>query len=146
MRRLYSRCQALIWPEAADFGIAPVEVQASGRPVIAYAAGGALETVVSGETGLFFHQQTPAALIAAVRTFDAAHFDPAAIRRHAEQYDVSVFQRRMAEFIDGALADLQQHQEPWVSRNGQQLPGKDGDDSLLHARSESSALGLQTRT
>ncbi len=117
LRDLYAHCRALIWPEAADFGIAPVEVQAAGRPVIAYAAGGALETVIPGETGVFFHQQTPAALAAAVRAFDPARFDPARIRRHAEQFDVAVFMRRMSEFVTAALEEM--HRE-----GGTGLPGR----------------------
>jgi glycosyltransferase involved in cell wall biosynthesis len=142
---LYARCRALIWPEAADFGIAPVEVQASGRPVIAYAAGGALETVLPGETGIFFHQQTAAALIAAVQSFDAAHFDPQRIRRHAEQYDISVFTRRMAEFVDAALSELQGPQgvRPW--RPEPRSTDKAlAEEALLHSRGETSALSLHT--
>ncbi|MGI8586860.1 MAG: glycosyltransferase [Chloroflexia bacterium] len=107
LRRLYARCRALIWSEASDFGIAPVEVQASGRPVIAYAAGGALETVLDGETGIFFGRQTPASLIQAVEGFRAEAFDPARIRRHAEEYGVPVFERRIREFVDAALAEKQ---------------------------------------
>lgn len=142
LHSLYARCRALIWPEAADFGIAPVEVQASGRPVIAYAAGGALETVVEGETGIFFHQQTPAALVAAVRSFDAARFDSARIRRHAEQYDVTVFTRRMAEFVEAALSERRQSEEPRSTRNGQHAPAKEGGDLPLHTHHEPGALGI----
>jgi glycosyltransferase involved in cell wall biosynthesis len=99
LAQLFARCQALIWAEAGDFGITPVEAQATGRPVIAYAAGGALETVLPGETGLFFEQQTPEAIAAAVRAFDSAYFDPARIRRHAAQFDVQVFKQRISDFI-----------------------------------------------
>jgi glycosyltransferase involved in cell wall biosynthesis len=105
LRGLFAGCQALIWPEVADFGIAPVEVQASGRPVIAYAQGGALETVLPGETGVFFHQQTPESLIAAVQSFDATRFDPARIRRHAESFDVGVFLQRISAFVEATLAE-----------------------------------------
>jgi glycosyltransferase involved in cell wall biosynthesis len=112
---LYANCRALIWAEAADFGITPVEAQAAGRPVIAYAAGGALETVVPGETGVFFDQQTPEAIIAAVRAFDPDRFDPLRIRRHAEQYDVSVFKRRMHDFISS-------RSESWREQRGPRRP------------------------
>jgi len=144
LRPLYARCRALIWPEAADFGIAPVEVQASGRPVIAYAAGGALETVLPGETGLFFHQQTPAAVMAAVQGFQAEQFDPARIRRHAEQYDVSVFTRRMAEFVDAALADLQgrQHLPAWPI--GARVDGNAPAEAVQHAPDEPGVVRLPT--
>lgn len=67
-----SRCQALIFPGEEDFGIVPVEAQASGRPVIAYAKGGALETVIDGKTGLYFHEQSGAALNAAIDEFEAS--------------------------------------------------------------------------
>ncbi|MDQ2808234.1 MAG: glycosyltransferase [Chloroflexota bacterium] len=139
LRRLYAECQALIWPEAADFGIAPVEVQASGRPVIAYAAGGALETVVAGETGCFFHQQTPAALIAAVQSFDAARFDPARIRRHAEGYDVPVFQRRLAEFVEATVSETQGR----PPTNGRRPHPADLEDAPRNALGEPGTLGLR---
>jgi glycosyltransferase involved in cell wall biosynthesis len=97
---LLARCRAFIFPGLEDFGIAPVQAMASGRPVIAYAGGGALDTVVDGVTGSFFHEQTPGSLARAVREFDGSAFDPAFIRAHAEQYDVSVFKARMRAFVD----------------------------------------------
>lgn len=105
LAQLYARCKALIFPGREDFGIAPLEAQASGRPVIAYAAGGALETIVEGKTGLFFHSQTPEALAEAVLEFErrAADFDPAAIRRNAERFDVKNFQNKMWLFVRFAL-------------------------------------------
>jgi glycosyltransferase involved in cell wall biosynthesis len=144
LRRLYSRCRALIWPEASDFGIAPVEVQASGRPVIAYAAGGALETVVGGKTGVFFHQQTPAALIAAVQSFETREFDPAVIRRHAEQYDIAVFLRRMSEFIASAWTDMRHQHELWPERVSPYIDGADAETLPLPVRSEPDAIRFQT--
>jgi glycosyltransferase involved in cell wall biosynthesis len=109
LRQLYARCRALVWAEAADFGITPVEAQAAGRPVIAYAAGGALETIIPGETGVFFDQQTPEAIAAAVRAFDPRRFDPVHIRHHAEQFDVQVFKRRISDFVAA-------HWEHWQNR------------------------------
>ena len=78
---------------------------ASGRPVIAYGRGGALETVVDGKTGLFFDEQTPDSLISAVERFEAmeAMFDPAEIRRHAEGFDRAVFKRKIAALVDELL-------------------------------------------
>jgi len=105
LKELFSRCRAFIFPGLEDFGIAPVEAQAAGRPVIAYAGGGALETVVEGVTGTFFHQQTPEALIEAIQKFDDQAYDPAAIRRHARRFDREVFKRRLREFVEEKLAE-----------------------------------------
>ena len=102
VRESLSKCQALIFPGEEDFGITPVEAQASGRPVIAYRGGGALETV-SEQTGRFFFPKTADALAAAVKQFDAGQFEPAAIRRHAAQFAFPVFQARMRQMIETAL-------------------------------------------
>lgn len=110
---LYSRCRALIFPGEEDFGIVPVEAQAAGRPVIAYAKGGALETVVPGETGLFFFEQTPEALNAAVKEFERTmgSFDPESVRRHAGQFGKERFKREMAEHLEWCLNDHAQRLE-----------------------------------
>jgi glycosyltransferase involved in cell wall biosynthesis len=99
-----ARCRAFLFPGDEDFGLAPVEAQASGRPVIAYRAGGALASVVEGQTGIFFDEQTPESLGQALQSFDSARFDPQAIRRHAEQFDTSVFKRRISQFVAGRVA------------------------------------------
>lgn len=99
-RELFARCRAFIFPGAEDFGITPLEAMAAGRPVIAYAAGGALETVIDGVTGRFFHQQSAAALAAAVAASRCDTYDPAAIRRHAESFGQELFLQRMQAFID----------------------------------------------
>lgn len=103
----YARCRALIFPGEEDFGIVPIEAMASGRPVIAYRKGGALETVVEGTTGLFFDEQTPESLIDAVERYETqtAEFDPEAIADHARSFDRSVFKRRMRETIDRLLSE-----------------------------------------
>jgi len=67
--------------------------------VIAYAAGGALETVIPGRTGLYFQAQDTASLVAALKDFHDDDFDPAAIRRHAEQFDVPHFHEQIAAFV-----------------------------------------------
>jgi glycosyltransferase involved in cell wall biosynthesis len=72
---------------------------AAGRPVIAYAGGGALDYVDDGITGTFFREQTPESLADAVLRFDGGAYDPALIRAHAEKFDVSVFKSRLARFI-----------------------------------------------
>jgi glycosyltransferase involved in cell wall biosynthesis len=100
-----AHCRAFIFPGQEDFGIAPVEAQAAGRPVIAYAAGGALDTVREGVTGAFFYDQTPEALIEVIKGFDEASYDPAVIRRHAEQFDKRVFKELLSAFIEEKIAE-----------------------------------------
>lgn len=95
----FSKCQAFINPQKEDFGITVVEAMAAGRPVIAYARAGALETVIEGKTGLFFKEQTEDDLVAAIKKFDANNFDPQVIRAHAEKFSVERFKREIREFI-----------------------------------------------
>jgi glycosyltransferase involved in cell wall biosynthesis len=102
---LFQRCRAFIFPGLEDFGIAPVEAQACGRPVIAYAGGGALDTVVAGETGAFFSQPTAAALAVAVATFDDAAASPAACRRNAERFAADRFRRELLNLVEQQLVE-----------------------------------------
>lgn len=104
VRSQLARCRALIFPGEEDFGITPVEAQASGRPVIAYAAGGALASVIEGSTGIFFSQQTPESLAEAVMSFRDEYFNPQAIRRHAEEFDTQRFMRRFTQFVETRIA------------------------------------------
>ncbi len=101
--RLMQRARAFIFPGLEDFGIAPVEAMACGRPVIAYAGGGALDTVVPGETGEFFYQQTPEALAAVLQDFDPGRYDPLACRARAEMFDIRLFRARFRAFVDAVL-------------------------------------------
>ena len=98
-RRAMARCQALVFPGLEDFGLTPVEAQASGRPVIAYAAGGALDTVIPGLTGALFYPQTAEALAETVAHFNPAEVDPALCRQNAARFDVSVFREKLARFV-----------------------------------------------
>jgi glycosyltransferase involved in cell wall biosynthesis len=98
--RLFQRCQAFVFPGLEDFGIAPVEAQAAGRPVIAYAGGGALDTVREGVTGTFFREQTAEDLAAAVRGFSAADYDPRACRSNAERFSEETFRSELVTFIE----------------------------------------------
>ena len=96
---LFARCQAYVLPGMEDFCITPVQAQASGRPVVAYGTGGALDTVVGGETGIFFHEPTPEALAAAVRAFAPNELHPRACRANAERFAVRVFKEKLGQFI-----------------------------------------------
>lgn len=129
LRHYYATCRALIFPAQEDFGIVPLEANAAGRPVIALAAGGALETVVPANdpqqpaalspdatrlamaTGLFFSERTPAALQTAVQLFEAHDrlFQPAVLRRHAQRFDRTLFKQRIQQFLTEAIQRGQKH-------------------------------------
>lgn len=96
---LYKNCLAFINPQEEDFGITVIEAMASGRPVIAYKKGGAAETVLEYETGVFFNEQTSAALNNAIDKFERIVFDPNVIRKHAEQFSVERFKSEITQFI-----------------------------------------------
>lgn len=100
---LLARCRAFMFPGEEDFGIAPIQAMATGRPVIAYAAGGALETVTPS-TGVLFARQSADAIIESVKSFEPDDLDPAHIRSHAQEFDTSIFKQRMTAFIHDALA------------------------------------------
>jgi glycosyltransferase involved in cell wall biosynthesis len=113
---LLGKCRALIFPGEEDFGIVPVEAQAHGRPVIAFQAGGALETVTGLQfpsegthvpTGVFFAEQTVGSLVSAIERFEknADRFDPIAIRNNAMRFDTSVFQTRVIEFVERKIRE-----------------------------------------
>jgi glycosyltransferase involved in cell wall biosynthesis len=102
---LLSRAQALVVPATEEFGIAAVEAQAAGRPVIALREGGARETVIEGETGTFFDEPTVASLVEAVRRFDTAAIDPEACVRNARRFDVAGFRNDMRSIVEEAMAD-----------------------------------------
>ena len=108
VREAYTACRALIFPGEEDFGIVPLEAMACGKPVIAYAKGGVLETVIplnqgSGEkpTGVFFYEQTTDALIEAVHYFERCRdqFDPVKIREHVKPFDRQQFSERIQQYV-----------------------------------------------
>jgi glycosyltransferase involved in cell wall biosynthesis len=99
------RAKAFVFAAEEDFGILPVEAQGCGTPVIAYGKGGALETVVDGQTGVFFPEQTVDSLIDAVKRFEviAPSLDPQAIRRNAERFDATNFRREFKVLVEKAM-------------------------------------------
>lgn len=99
LKRRFGECKALVFPGEEDFGIVPVEVMATGRPVIAYGRGGALDTVVEGTSGMLFEHQTVEALIEAVTAFEKMDFDRDAILEHANGFSGDVFKARVAELL-----------------------------------------------
>jgi glycosyltransferase involved in cell wall biosynthesis len=105
---LVTRCRAYLFPAEEDFGIAPVEAQAAGKPVVAFGAGGSLDTVLDGETGVLFHEQTPDAFAEAVRRLEGTTFDPASIRANAERFAVEVFRARLVQLVDQAYREWRQ--------------------------------------
>lgn len=117
---LFARCRALVQPQEEDFGITAVEVQAAGRPVVAFGRGGAVDSVVPligapdaapRATGVFFDEQTPEALLRALHRFEAAEpfFDAKAIRSHAERFSAPRFR---AEMEREATRLLEAHGQP----------------------------------
>ncbi|MBN1810879.1 MAG: glycosyltransferase [Anaerolineae bacterium] len=100
---LFARCKVYVLPGVEDFAITPVQAQAAGRPVIAYGAGGVLDTVIEGETGVFFPEMTPEALAKAVLEFDPDVADPQACVRNAVRFDAGMFKKQLSEFIDRVI-------------------------------------------
>lgn len=98
-----SRCRALLFTGEEDFGMVPLEVNAAGRPVIAYRGGGAVETVVDGLTGVFFNKPTSASLETAIEDFESRSWSQKTLRAHAEKFDTSVFAFRVLQFL-GSVA------------------------------------------
>ncbi len=101
----YAHCRAFILPGEEDFGITPLEAQASGRPVIAYRAGGALASVIDDVTGTFFDEQTVESLAVALSSFDERKYDPQIIRNHALEFDMPRFHRRILQFIEAKMSE-----------------------------------------
>lgn len=99
----YSKCKAFILGGEEDFGITPLEAQASGRPVLAFGKGGALETVVPGKTGLFFKEQQVDSIVAELRVIESLEFNSTVIRQHAETFSKENFKQHISQFIQSKL-------------------------------------------
>jgi glycosyltransferase involved in cell wall biosynthesis len=125
-RAILSRCRALLFPGVEDFGIVPVEAMASGRPVIALAKGGALDTMVHGETGLLYEEDSPEGLKRTILAFEAEEggFKTSTCVEQAWRFRPEVFRRRFANCLPkGAL-------ESYDTTPKSQASLRDGTDSL----------------
>jgi glycosyltransferase involved in cell wall biosynthesis len=102
--QLLESCGALCVAATEDFGITPVEAHAAGKPVVAYAAGGALETVIDGVNGALFHELSERALLDAIDRLDRLQTGPPELRATADRFSVQTFRERVCAVVDGALA------------------------------------------
>jgi glycosyltransferase involved in cell wall biosynthesis len=102
-----SGARAFIHPQMEDFGITAVEAMACGRPVIAFSQGGATETVLPNETGIFFHSQTWEALLDTVLHFNHENWDSAKIREHAAKFDAHNFKISIKKYINDRYEEFQ---------------------------------------
>jgi len=109
VRRYLASCRALVFPGEEDFGIVPVEAQMMGRPVIAFGRGGALETVINRETGLFFDSQDEKSLVGALNEFEQIEhkFSPERIKLHSSQFDPNLFKNRFQKFVNTVMESRQ---------------------------------------
>jgi glycosyltransferase involved in cell wall biosynthesis len=105
LRALYQRARALVLPAEEDFGIAPVEAMACGRPVIAFGRGGVVETVIPGVTGTLTNAQSVDSFVEAMRSFDDSAYDSLVLRRHAESFSTARFEKGFADAVTSLLAE-----------------------------------------
>jgi glycosyltransferase involved in cell wall biosynthesis len=103
VRQAVARCRAFLFPGEEEFGIAPLEAMAAGRPVIAYGRGALTETVVDGVTGLFFREQTAAALTDALERGEVTGWSAEKIRAHALRFGEEAFRAEMTALVEAAL-------------------------------------------
>ncbi|MBS3905126.1 MAG: glycosyltransferase [Simkania sp.] len=114
MRKLMAQAKAFVFAAEEDFGIAPVEAQAAGTPVIAFGRGGVLETVVEGVTGLFFSEQTISSLSEAIQHFDRIQhqFIPEHIQEHAGQFSEERFKQEYRDFVSNRYKEFHENRYP----------------------------------
>ncbi len=103
LKQLYAQARGLISPGLEDFGLIPVEAQATGCPVIAYGAGGVLESVIANQTGVFFKQQSSEALQDAIKRFEKKRFDHTLIRQNVQRFDLELFKHNIFSIVNRYL-------------------------------------------
>jgi glycosyltransferase involved in cell wall biosynthesis len=109
-----SRCRALLFTGEEDFGMAPLEIAAAGRPTIAYRAGGAVETILEDITGVFFDKQTPADLAAAILRFEKMDWHAEVLSAHASKFGIDVFQNSFRRFLNRVGCAVEEHETPAI--------------------------------
>lgn len=128
------KAKAFMFSSVEPFGIAVVEAQAAGTPVIAYAGGAAVEIVKQGQTGMFFYEQTPEAIVEAVNQFESSgnRFEPEAARENATRFSAQVFRERFLEFVNKEVESFFSARVALMESNGQQpasvTPVSEGDE------------------
>ncbi|OGJ65973.1 hypothetical protein A3F36_03115 [Candidatus Peribacteria bacterium RIFCSPHIGHO2_12_FULL_55_11] len=110
--KLYAGARAFFFPQIEDAGVAALEAQASGTPVIALGQGGALDTVIDGKTGIFFPEQSVASVQKAIEDFSMIDWKPEEIRRHAEQFREEIFRKKIRVAVENAVKKFQRDTMP----------------------------------
>jgi glycosyltransferase involved in cell wall biosynthesis len=103
VNELVSKARAFIHAGIEDFGIAPVEAQSCGTPIIGYNAGGLVETVIDGKTGVLFNTQTSEAILKSLKRFKTIKFDYAFIGKHAQQFSENTFKNNFQKFVENKI-------------------------------------------
>jgi glycosyltransferase involved in cell wall biosynthesis len=112
-----SRCRALLFPGEEDFGMAPLEIAAAGRPTIAYRAGGAVETIVEDVTGVFFDHQTPSDLASAIRRFETMDWRADILSAHASKFGIDVFRNSLWRFLSRVGCPISEREADGIAQS-----------------------------
>ncbi|MDP2838098.1 MAG: glycosyltransferase [Candidatus Moranbacteria bacterium] len=121
--RYYAECRGFVFPQEEDFGIVAIEAMASGRPLIAYRGGDIVEHMEEGKMGVYFDEQTPEAIVAAMQGFDAERYDPAYIRSRSLRFDKERFKATIQNYVESALKEHLKNTKP-ARQLADQIPNK----------------------